>query len=119
MLGGPVEISGGSSVSNNGFAATGGTFANSGDGGGIFANLGSIRIDGGIVRNNVATHDGGGIWSGGSLSVANSDISENTALGNSASPNLPLGKGGGIFNRGTFTSSGSTIVNNRPDNVFP
>jgi hypothetical protein len=27
--------------------------------------------------------------------------------------------GGGIFNRGTFRATGTSIVNNTPDNVFP
>src|SRR5262249_26844373 len=66
-LTGPIEISGGSEVSGNRFAQTVPNRTAVGVGGGIFANLGPITIDGGTVSGNDATGDGGGIWNGHAL----------------------------------------------------
>jgi hypothetical protein len=107
-LGGPVEISGNSTIRGNHFAQK--TNATPiGVGGGIFANLGPITIDGSTVSGNTATADGGGIWNGTSLSISNSVVTENQAGA----------LGGGIFNQGTFTSSNTSVVDNTPDNIYP
>jgi hypothetical protein len=109
VLTGPIAISGGSTVSGN---LSGAVIANNafpGYGGGVFANLGSITIDGSTVSGDTATGQGGGIWNGQSLILTNSNVIQNQATS----------QGGGIFNRGTFSSSGSIISGNTPDEVYP
>jgi hypothetical protein len=108
VLNGPIEIAGGSAISDNTFASKTGEPA-IGDGGGVFANIGSITIDGSTISGNTATGDGGGIWNGTSLSITNSLVTQNQA-GMS---------GGGVFNRGTFTSSTTSVVENTPDDIYP
>ena len=108
-LGGPIEIGGGSDISDNGFAGKQQGQAANGVGGGVFANLGPITIDGSTISGNTATSDGGGIWNGTSLSITNSIVTENQAYVH----------GGGIFNQGTFTSSNTSVVDNTPDNFYP
>jgi len=73
-------------------------------GGGIFnAANATVTLDRVTVANNVTTReDGGGIANEGTLSVANSTFS-----GNSANRN-----GGGIYNNGSATVSNATITNN-------
>jgi hypothetical protein len=108
VLGGPVEISGGSVIADNGFADTNKGKVAMGVGAGIFANLGPIMIDGSSISGNIATGDGGGIWNGSSLSISNSTVRQNQAVGH----------GGGIFNQGTFTCSNTSVVDNTPDNIY-
>ena len=108
VLSGPIEVSTGSDVSDNGFASTKKGEAAIGVGAGIFANLGPITIVGSTISGNIATSDGGGIWNGSSLSISNSLVTQNQAVGH----------GGGIFNQGTFTSSNTSVVNNTPDNIY-
>jgi hypothetical protein len=108
-LTGPIELSGGSEVSGNRFAQVIANKLAVGVGGGIFANLGPITIDGGTVSDNVATGDGGGIWNGHSLTISNSAVVRNRAAT----------RGGGIFNRGAFTSTNSIVADNSPDNIDP
>ena len=105
VLGGPIDVSGGSNLSGNHFGGA----AAIGVGGGVFANLGPITIDGSTINGNIATSEGGGIWNGSSLSISNSTVTQNSAVGS----------GGGIFNRGSFTSSNTSVVDNTPDNVYP
>ena len=107
-LGGPVEVGGGSTISGNHFARTTGA-AELGIGGGVFANLGPVTIDGSTISGNQATGAGGGIWSGASLTISNSTVTGNQAA------NL----GGGIFHKGKYQSTNSTISSNRPDDVYP
>jgi hypothetical protein len=106
-LGGPIVIQGNSLISDNHFADVTSARPAIGTGGGVFANLGSITIDGSTISGNVASGDGGGIWNGGSLSIRRGTVTLNQAGG----------QGGGIFNRGTYTSSGARVVNNTPDDV--
>jgi fibronectin-binding autotransporter adhesin len=109
VLSGPVEVLGGSDISDNGFASrTTGAVA-VGDGGGVFANLGPITIDSSTISGNSAAGDGGGIWNGTALSISNSLVTQNQAGAH----------GGGIFNRGAFTSSGTSVVKNSPDDIYP
>jgi hypothetical protein len=108
-LSGPIDVSGGSNISHNGFASKTTGAAAIGDGGGIFANLAPITIDGSTISGNSAEGDGGGIWNGTTLSISNSLVTHNQAGAH----------GGGIFNRGTFTSSSTSVVNNTPDDIYP
>ena len=64
VLSGPIEVSGGSDISDNRFASKTAGEAAIGDGGGVFANIGPITIDGSTISGNTATGDGGGIWNG-------------------------------------------------------
>jgi hypothetical protein len=108
-LTGPIDISGGSEVIGNSFAGTVTNLPAVGFGGGVFANLGTITIDGSTVSDNAATGNGGGIWNGASLTISNSVVTRNRAAV----------FGGGVFNRGVFTSTNTLITNNSPDEVFP
>ena len=65
------------------------------------ATIRNLTITGGLGAGN-----GGGIQNLGSLTVANSNVSGNSATGTSAA------FGGGIFNSGTFTLTGSTVSGN-------
>ncbi|SIO30641.1 polymorphic outer membrane protein repeat-containing protein [Singulisphaera sp. GP187] len=108
MLGGPVSISGGSEVNGN----LSGKFVDSsqptvGVGGGVFANLGTITIDGSTISGNTATGSGGGIWNGNGLVINNTLVTGNKA----GAP------GGGILNKGSFSSKNNNITNNLPDNI--
>jgi fibronectin-binding autotransporter adhesin len=109
ILTGPIVISGGSAVNGN---LSGALVANNpfpGYGGGVFANLGPVTIDGSTVSGNSATGEGGGIWNGQSLILSNSNVVQNQAGT----------QGGGVFNRGTFTSNGSIITGNTPEEIYP
>jgi hypothetical protein len=109
VYGAPIAIVDGSQVMGNHFAALpSSTHPAVGLGAGVFSNIGPILIDHSTIGDNVATGDGGGVWSGLSLTIANSTVTSNRALG----------RGGGIFNRGSFTSAQNTISGNTPDNVF-
>jgi fibronectin-binding autotransporter adhesin len=109
ILGGPIDVSGGSTIAGNHFAVVDASKPAGGIGGGVFANLATITVDGSTISGNVATGDGGGIWNGRSLSISNSTVTQNQAAGH----------GGGIFNRGTFISNNTKISNNTPDDVYP
>jgi fibronectin-binding autotransporter adhesin len=106
--GGPIVVSGGSSINDNGFASVTASEPANGVGGGIFANLGPITIDGSTISGNSATGDGGGIWNGTSLSISNSVVTNNHVRG----------LGGGIFNQGAFTKSNTSVVDNTPDDIY-
>jgi hypothetical protein len=109
VLAGPIEIAGNSNISDNHFANVTSSLPAIGVGGGVFANLGPITIDGSTVSGNDATGDGGGIWNGHSLIISNSTVAQNHAALS----------GGGIFNRGVFSSINTITDNNSPDNIFP
>jgi hypothetical protein len=108
-MGGPIVIQGNSLIVGNHFAGATTVRPAIGEGGGVFANLGSITIDGSTVIGNVAGGDGGGIWNGGTLTIHRGTVTLNQAGG----------QGGGIFNRGTYTSAGANVVDNTPDDVGP
>jgi hypothetical protein len=109
VLAGPIEIAGNSNISDNHFANVTSSLPAIGVGGGVFANLGPITIDGSTVSGNDATGNGGGIWNGHSLIITNSTVAQNHAALS----------GGGIFNRGVFSSINTITDNNSPDNIFP
>ena len=64
VLTGPIVIGGGSTVGGNFSGALVANNTDAGYGGGVFANLGSITIDGSTVSGNSATGEEGGIWNG-------------------------------------------------------
>ena len=71
------------------------------DGGGIF-NHGSIYLAETVISDNTATGDGAGIWSDGEAYINMSQINENSCAGN----------GGGIVNRGQMTVVDSQMDHN-------
>jgi predicted outer membrane repeat protein len=90
-----------------------------GNGGGIYTQLGSITLDASHVRGINSANLGGGIYSdSGSVTLlSNSSVTNNDAI--AASP-PPQGSGGGIFNSdGTVViETGSDVTLNRPDDCI-
>lgn len=81
-----------------------------GNGGGLHVTgAGDVTITGGVVTDNEAALEGGGLWNGtGTMTITNATISGNTAAGAAADDG-----GGGIFNNGgTLLVSGSTLEGN-------
>ena len=82
-------------------------------GGGIVSG-GSLTLTNCVVANNAASGLnawGGGIYSAGALNISNSTISNNTA-----GPNNPFG--GGIYAQGAIAITGSTISGNSTTGSF-
>jgi len=115
--GGAIEDNSGSSttiilsnVAMNGNS----TGASPGNGGGLhITGPGDSRIRGGMVSNNTASAEGGGLWNGsGTMIVENVMIDGNTGSGDSADQG-----GGGIFNAGgtVIVQEETTITNNVAD----
>ncbi|MBQ7560914.1 MAG: DUF4957 domain-containing protein [Synergistaceae bacterium] len=80
------------------------------DGGGIYYNVsnGTLSIDNCIITNNAvgSSYSGGGIYSGGIVTITNSTITDNNANNG----------GGGIFNESTATITNCTITENTANN---
>ncbi|OAV43228.1 T9SS type A sorting domain-containing protein [Lewinella sp. 4G2] len=78
-----------------------------GNGGGLHVTgPGTVDIDGGLILNNTAASEGGGLWNGtGTMTVSRAKIVNNIAMGDDATNG-----GGGIFNLdgGTLMVSTST-----------
>jgi parallel beta helix pectate lyase-like protein/PKD domain-containing protein len=77
---------------------------------GVIATLDGISITGGMADGSsdfasVPENSGGGIYSAGNLTVANTTVSDNTTVGY-------FGNGGGIYNLGTLTVTESALVDN-------
>lgn len=86
----------------------------SSDGGGLYnLNTGTLSLESSTVRNNTAGDDGGGIRNDRTLTILNSTISGNTAIGSSSSSG-----GGGLINvqGATATLTSSTISGNTARN---
>jgi hypothetical protein len=103
-----------SSVSDNyAYFAGGGIYNDAHNGGSATASLTNCTVNG-----NTAAHsdiqfgggDGGGIYNnGGTLTITNSSVTNNSA---GVPDPFPIGSGGGIINDGTLTITDSTISNN-------
>ena len=100
-------------------------------GAGIETAIDGLTVTGGNANGNVDSNHpekiyGGGVYNGGTLTVTNSTLSDNTAsrgggiyndgtltvTGSTISENLSEHYGGGIYNYGTLTVTGSTISGN-------
>ena len=109
--GGGIEARGGSSTTLTQVtldANDAGT--NPGNGGGMHVTSdGNTMITGSNIANNLAAHEGGGLWNGtGTMEIASTTLENNTASGAAADNG-----GGGIFNAGgMINASGLTIINN-------
>ena len=72
----------------------------------VYVNGGTFTMSGGILTNNTASSNGGGVYvdNSGTFTMSGGEISNNMAKDNS---------GGGVYvNDGTFTMSGGTISDN-------
>jgi len=100
-----------SNVAISGFTITNGAVRAS-EGGGIFLNGGTVTVNNSTISNNSADCLGGGIFSNNAqLTVINSTISGNVSQGNNRG--CGFGEGGGIdFRGGTLTLMNSTITGN-------
>ncbi|HEV3121339.1 MAG TPA: hypothetical protein VGY53_05530 [Isosphaeraceae bacterium] len=111
LQGAPVSISGGSRIDGNfsGVKVSGGNPNSVGIGGGLFAFLSTITVDQSLIAGNIATGDGGGIWSRRSLTITGSTVAGNTAFGATQ-----IARGGGLFiaRRGNVSIQNSSIVSN-------
>ncbi len=76
-------------------------YGNSGSDGGGILNYGTLTLAESTVSGNSATGVGGGIDNAGTLTVTNSTLSGNSAI-----------NGGGIFNDSTLTAVNSTLAGN-------
>ena len=86
-----------------------------GNGGGLhITGSGSATITGGMVSNNYAGLQGGGLWNGsGTMTITDVTIQNNEAAGGAATDG-----GGGVFNvSGMVSISGSTITGNTATGV--
>eukprot|EP00903_Cladosiphon_okamuranus_P000764 g762.t1 len=84
------------------------TMSSPGNGGGVhITGPGNMNITGGVVSNNTASAEGGGLWNGtGTMTIADVMIQNNTAAGAMSDQG-----GGGVFNAGgTVMISGSTMI---------
>ena len=84
-----------------------------GNGGGIhIGGDGSMTVTGGAVNQNTAGAEGGGLWNAsGTLTVSNTIVANNTAMGNDADQG-----GGGLYNNGNGTivlTDNARILNNK------
>jgi CSLREA domain-containing protein len=77
---------------------------------GVTVTISGLTVSNGILNGSANNHEGGGIFNAGTLTVANSIISGNSATG------LPNNAGGGISNTGTLTISASIISGNTANN---
>jgi hypothetical protein len=77
---------------------------------GVTVTISGLTVSNGVLNGTTNNHEGGGIFNAGTLTVANSTISGNSATG------LPNNAGGGISNTGTLTISASTISGNMANN---
>jgi hypothetical protein len=73
-------------------------------GGGI-ANFGTLTVANSTITDNTAGVEGGGLFNRGTLTVQNSTVADNTAGVD----------GGGLFNEGTVTLTHVTFENNTPN----
>ncbi len=121
----PITLSG-STVSNN--TATS-TTINSVSGGGIYGNNNNNMLieQGSVISGNIARSSsegnncsvsGGGIYGSGTITVRDSEISDNQAIGsNFAGSGNSIAQGGGIDCNGTISISGSTVSGNNASNA--
>ena len=96
---------------NTGVIAAGATAASPGNGGGFhITGAGNATVTGGTNNMNTAAQEGGALWNGsGTMTVSNSIVDSNTALGNVADDG-----GAGLFNNaGTLNLNNVTVTNNK------
>jgi hypothetical protein len=114
LIGGAIGNGGALSVNNCTLTSNSalGFLGFSGNGGAISIIGGTATITDGTITGNTSIHFGGGIFNAATLTMKNSTVSDNSALGFPTNPNT--GEGGGIFNFffSTATLDGCTVVGN-------
>jgi len=116
---------GSSTVSNCVFT---GNKVNSGSGGAIFNEEGTLNVAGSIFTNNTAPNNAGGIDNSGTVTITGSKFNQNTAFSAGAIfnriestltvkysnfiSNIAIYEGGAILNMGTATFIGNNFINN-------
>jgi hypothetical protein len=71
--------------------------------------ISGLTVSNGVLNSTANNDEGGGLFNGGTLTIANSTISGNSGTG-------PTNNGGGISNAGTLTVTNSIISGNKADN---
>jgi hypothetical protein len=87
------------------------------DHGGGILNFGTLTLSNCTVSGNSARSTGGGIANelGGTMTISGCTVSRNSVALGGPSPN---GAGGGIYNDGTMTLSGSTVIQNIGGGIY-
>ena len=87
------------------------TTGTSSDGGGVYSN-GTFTMEDGEISGNNATRYGGGVYVGNGTFIMN---------GGKITGNTATEKGGGVYEKSsdTFTKNGGEISGNSPDDVYP
>ncbi|MDP9247696.1 MAG: hypothetical protein M3O95_06360, partial [Candidatus Dormibacteraeota bacterium] len=102
-----MQVAQGASVTLSGLTVSHGNPR--GDGGGI-RNLGSLTLDGVLVRDNqVSGFLGGGLYTTGAVTMKGGAVTGNQAL---ASPGGGLGGGVYVFEGGSLTAAGTSFTGN-------
>ena len=102
-----MQVAQGASVTLSGLTVSHGNPR--GDGGGI-RNLGSLTLDGVLVRDNqVSGFLGGGVYTTGAVTMKGGAVTGNQAL---ASPGGGLGGGVYVFEGGSLTAAGTSFTGN-------
>ncbi|MBR8836075.1 MAG: right-handed parallel beta-helix repeat-containing protein [Stigonema ocellatum SAG 48.90 = DSM 106950] len=107
-VGGGIYTSGITTVSNSTISGNAAF-----DGGGILnvGNTSTLEVSNSTISGNTATR-GGGIYNSGNVTLSNSTLSDNNAIGRSITISTLPGSGGGIYNSSTLTVNNSTISGN-------
>jgi len=98
-LNGGVDVKSAGALAVNNNAEIRGCYSNA-DGGGVTA-AGSVSMDGGVISNNMAAGNGGGVYTSGTLLITDSVVNGNTA-----------NNGGGIRASGTLLVKDSAVSGN-------
>ena len=101
-----INVTGDVPLTVAGLTLTGGMSAN--QGGGIFSG-GDVTLTNSSVSGNASERGGGGIFSFGNVTLTNSTVSGNSTAGGSGEGD---GSGGGIFSGGNVTLTDSTVSDN-------
>ncbi len=136
IAGGYLRNSAGAGIYNSGtLTITNSTISgnhadNEGSGGGVYnSRSGNLFVINSTISGNEAgvffagygtDGLGGGIYNSGTLTMSNSTVSGNIAIGSSAEQCVLscLGLGGAIYNDGTLTVSNSTLTANQASSLF-
>ena len=107
-----VLVESGTLTMEGGYIVGGGS-NNYDNGGGIYAQNGTVTISGGVIAANSGTRGGGICMEGGTLTMSGGVISGNQTKGSASTGNLNTGFGGGVFAQNTtVTIKGDGYITN-------
>ena len=107
-----VLVESGTLTMGGGYIVGGGS-NNYDNGGGIYAQNGTVTISGGVIAANSGTRGGGICMEGGTLTMSGGVISGNQTKGSASTGNLNTGFGGGVFAQNTtVTIKGDGYITN-------